>query len=107
MKLSERVRDRQTIFRDEGDVEDLRGHIIDDTQLAEIAALEAERDAAVSEANARIDELRNHCEARVAELEAAITGMLCTCIKSGSADGTTTTMRMCRRCRVLTPEEEK
>jgi hypothetical protein len=42
--LSERIRDRQTAFRDEGDVRDRRGYIVDDAQLAEVAALEKERD---------------------------------------------------------------
>jgi hypothetical protein len=28
--LSERIQDRQTTFRDAGDVEDLRGYIVDD-----------------------------------------------------------------------------
>jgi hypothetical protein len=29
--LSERIQDRQTTFRDAGDVEDLRGYIVDDS----------------------------------------------------------------------------
>jgi hypothetical protein len=41
--LSERIQDRQTTFRDAGDVEDLRGYIVDDSQLRDIAALEQER----------------------------------------------------------------
>ena len=41
--LSERIQDRQATFRDDGDVRDRRGYIVDDAQLAEVAALDQER----------------------------------------------------------------
>jgi hypothetical protein len=65
-----------------------------------IAMLEQERklcDSVDRQLDKALDEL--------ARLREAIEGMPCYCIRSGSADGTTTVMQKCRRCRALTKGE--
>jgi hypothetical protein len=71
---------------------------------AKVAALEQER----AEADAQIEHAQAMYERSVeknARLREAIEGMPCYCIRSGSADGTTTVMQKCRRCRALTEGE--